>query len=77
MKNEKRTRMVTYALEWLNFCKACIDSLIEDIEADAKKQDEDSYYGEYESNVVNHTRHANDIAYIRRQLLKLEKELRR
>lgn len=74
MKNEKRTRMVTYALEWLNFCKACIDSLIEDIKADAKKQD-DSPYDEWEY-VNNHTRYANDLIYIRRQLLKLEKELR-
>ena len=74
MKNEKRTRMVTYALEWLNFCKACIDSLIEDIQADAKKQD-DSPYDEWEY-INNHTRYANDLIYIRRQLLKLEKELR-
>jgi hypothetical protein len=74
MKNEKRTRIVTYALEWLNFCKACIDSLIEDIEADAKKQDEDKFYS-YQY-ITNHTRYANDLIYIRRQLLKLEKELR-
>lgn len=47
MKNEKRTKKVTFALEWLTFCGKCLETLKEEIKTDAKTQD-DVDFGSWE-----------------------------
>lgn len=74
MKNEERNNKIKYISKQMEFCQKCMQTLIDDFTTDNKAQDADPW-DNYNS-IRNHTRHANGVIYIRRQLMKLEKMLR-
>ena len=70
-KNSDRTRKALKLMAQLHHCRKCLDTLMDDFDASIEKQNNDSYDAYHYIN--NHTVYANDIRYIRRQLLKAEK----
>lgn len=74
MKNADRAKKIKRIFEQIEFCKKCLETLIQDINADNVEQDNDPY--DNWAYIRNHSRHVNDVIYIRRQLMKLEKMLK-
>ena len=74
MTNGERNKKLNKITKQIRFCRDFLNTIESEIVADAKKQDEDPY-DKWEQ-IRNHTRYANDVIYLRRQLMKLEKMLR-
>lgn len=74
MTNGERNKKLNAINRQIRYCRDCLNIIESDIDAGAKEQDEDPY--DKWNYIHNHTRYANDVIYLRRQLLKLEKMLR-
>lgn len=74
MENKERTRAFRLVMDQLSHCEKCMNTLRNNLTHSMAEQDGDPF--ERYSNIKHHHRHANDVIYIRRQLLKLEKLLR-
>lgn len=74
MTNEERNKKLNKITKQIRFCRDCLNTIESEIDADAREQDEDPY--DKWHYIRNHTRYANDVIYLRRQLMKLEKMLR-
>ena len=74
MKNKDRDKKVKRIFEQSEFCKKCLETLMKDINADNVEQDNDPY--DNWTYIKNHSRYVNDVIYIRRQLMKLEKMIK-
>ena len=74
MINGNRNKKLNAITRQIKFCRDCLNTLEAEIDADAEEQDKDQYdKWEY---IRNHSRYANDVIYIRRQLMKLGNMLR-
>lgn len=74
MVSEARTKKIKAVRKQMDFCEQCMKTLREDFDADMDEQDKDPW--DKWDDMRNHTRHANNVIYLRRQLLKLEKMLK-
>lgn len=74
MINGDRNKKLNKITRQIRYCRDCLNIIESEIDANAKEQDEDPY--DKWHYIRNHTRYANDVIYLRRQLLKLEKMLR-
>ena len=74
MTNGERNKKLNKITKQIRFCRDCLNTIESEIDADAKEQNEDTY-DKWDS-IRNNTRYANDVIYLRRQLMKLEKMLR-
>ena len=73
MVSEKRNRKMKLIKRQIEHCRVCLETIAEELEKEAAEQDADPFY-QWER-IRNHTRYANDVIYLRRQLMKLEKML--
>ena len=73
MKNEERYKKEREILAQLDFCQNLMTRLKRDIMEGAEAQEKDPYDEWHQ--IRNHTRYANDVIRIRRELMKLEKML--
>ena len=74
MINGDRTKRFNAITRQIRYCRDCLDTLKSDLDDDVANQDKDPF--DSWRQIRNHSRYANDIIYIRRQMLKLEKMLR-
>lgn len=74
MKNEYRSKRIKAITEQMQFCMKCMQTLMKNFEENNKAQDDDPW-DNYNA-IRNHYQHSNDVIYIRRQLMTLEKMLR-
>ena len=73
MVSAERSRKIKIITKQMQHCRVCLETIAEEFEDDVKEQDKDPWY-KYDC-IRNHTRYANDVIYLRRQLMKLEKML--
>ena len=73
MVSEKRNRKMKLIKRQIEHCRVCLETIAEELENGVAEQDADPFY-KWER-IRNHTRYANDVIYLRRQLMKLEKML--
>lgn len=73
MVSEKRNRKITLIKHQMEHCRVCLETIAEELEREVAEQDADPFYKW--DQIRNHTRYANDVIYLRRQLMKLEKML--
>ena len=74
MINADRNKKLKIIKHQIQHCRECLDILETEINENADAQDKDPWDKWHQ--IRNHTRYANDVIYLRRQLLKLEKMLR-
>ena len=74
MVSEARNKKIKAVRKQMDFCEQCLKNLRDDFDTDMDEQDKDPWDKWHD--MQNHTRHANNVIYIRRQLLKLEKMLK-
>ena len=73
MISETRTKKMEEIARQFEFIEMLFETLREEMKENFEDQNKDPWYN-YEA-IRNHTQHANDVRYIRRQLLKLQKML--
>lgn len=75
MISKERNKKLNVIKGQIRFCRDCLNTIEKEIDDDAEEQDKDPW--DKWDYIRNHSRHANDVIYLRRQLLKLEKMLRK
>lgn len=73
MISEERNKKMNAITRQMKFCRECLDIIRDDLDNDVSEQDKDPFDNWHQ--IRNHTRHANNVIYLRQQLLKLEKML--
>lgn len=73
MVSEKRNRKITLIKRQIEHCRVCLETIADEFGESVAEQDKDPF-DNYDY-INNHTRYANDVIYLRRQLMKLEKML--
>ena len=73
MKNEERYKKEREIIAQLDFCQNLMTRLKYDIMEGSEAQEKDPWDNWYQ--IRNHTRYANDVIRIRRELMRLEKIL--
>ena len=73
MVSEKRNRKMKLIKRQMEHCRVCLETIAEELEKEVVEQDADPFYKW--DQIRNHTRYANDVIYLRWQLMKLEKML--
>lgn len=73
MKNEERYKKELEIIEQLAFCQTLMSRLENDIMDGSEAQEKDPW--DNWSQIRNHTRYAQDVIRIRRELMKMEKML--
>lgn len=73
MISNERNKKMNIITKQIKYCSECLKIIKDDINNDVEEQNKDPYDNWHQ--IRNHTRHANNVIYLRRQLLKLEKLL--
>ena len=75
MISKERNKKLNVIKSQIRFCRDCLNTIEKEIDDDAEEQDKDPW--DKWDYIRNHSRHAKDVIYLRSQLLKLEKMLRK
>ncbi len=73
MISETRTKKMEEVARQVEFIEMLFETLRAEMKEGFESQNKDPWY-DYDA-IRNHTQHANDVRYIRRQLLRLQKML--
>lgn len=73
MISNERNKKMNIITKQIKYCSESLKIIQDDINNDVEEQNKDPYDNWHQ--IRNHTRHANNVIYLRRQLLKLEKLL--